>query len=215
MISVESHLRDLAEDLARPGRCSGVYRPASRPPAPVPRTWTSPRSSTGASSDRSAMKNSPLERRQRPAPAATTSMRRRKAASETAAVAALEAVKPRSIVVKMRPGFGLCLRSFEHIIGVSVRAHETRDQHRAGERQREFQEQPAGAARREGDRRIDRGQRQRHGDDGEADLSRALDGGGESASCPPRCAGRCSPARRWRRRRRGRWPAPWRAASAC
>ena len=52
---------------------------------------------------------------------------------------------------------------------------EARDDHGAGERQREFEEQPSGRARREGDRRIDGGERQRHRDDGEADLAHALD----------------------------------------
>ena len=48
--------------------------------------------------------------------------------------------------------------------------HEARHDHRAGERPGELDEQPPGAAGHEADRRVDRGQRQRHGDDGEADL---------------------------------------------
>jgi hypothetical protein len=56
---------------------------------------------------------------------------------------------------------------------------EARDDDGAGERQREFEEQPPRLAGREGDRRVDGGERQRHGDDGEADLARALDRGGD------------------------------------
>ena len=52
---------------------------------------------------------------------------------------------------------------------------EARHQHRAGQRQREFDEQAAGTARRERQRRIHRHERQRHRDDREGDLARALD----------------------------------------
>ena len=55
--------------------------------------------------------------------------------------------------------------------------HEARDDHGARQRPRELGEQPAGGARHEADRRIDGRQRQRHGDDGEADLLAALEGG--------------------------------------
>jgi hypothetical protein len=54
--------------------------------------------------------------------------------------------------------------------------HEARDQHRAGQRQRELAEQPPGAPGREGQRREHRRQRQRHRHHGEADLAHALDG---------------------------------------
>ncbi len=53
---------------------------------------------------------------------------------------------------------------------------EARDDDGAGEREGELEEQASGFSRREGDRRIDGRQRQRHGDDGEADLARAFDG---------------------------------------
>ena len=52
---------------------------------------------------------------------------------------------------------------------------EARDQHRAGQRQRELDEQLAGAPGRERHRRIDRDQRQRHRDHGEGDLLDAAD----------------------------------------
>ena len=53
--------------------------------------------------------------------------------------------------------------------------HEARDDDRPRQRHREFEEQAPGAPRREGDGGIDGGQRQRHGDDREADLVGALD----------------------------------------
>ena len=50
---------------------------------------------------------------------------------------------------------------------------DARHDHRAGERQREFAEQHAGQSRDEGDRRVDRGERDGHGDDRIEDLARA------------------------------------------
>ena len=50
---------------------------------------------------------------------------------------------------------------------------EARHQHGARQGQRELDEQAARAARGEGQRRVDGDQRQRHGNDGEADLARA------------------------------------------
>ena len=53
---------------------------------------------------------------------------------------------------------------------------DARHDHRAGERQREFAEQHAGQPRDEGDRRVDRSERDGHGDDRVEDLARAEQG---------------------------------------
>ena len=55
--------------------------------------------------------------------------------------------------------------------------HETRHQHRAGQRERELAEQSPGAPGREGQRREHRRQSERHRDDGKADLAHALECG--------------------------------------
>ncbi len=96
-----------------------------------------------------------------------------------------------------------------------LRAHHRRqrqrdeagDDDRARQREGELAEQRAGHARDEADRRVDRGQRDRHRDDRQRDLARAADRRVERRHARPRYGGGCSPPRRSRRRPRGRWRA--------
>ena len=75
----------------------------------------------------------------------------------------------------MRPCAGTI--SFEHIIGVSVRATTPEKKIAAASVMRELAEQPAGVAGHEGERHEHRHQRRGRGDDREADLAGAVEGG--------------------------------------
>ncbi len=68
-----------------------------------------------------------------------------------------------------------CFRSFDDIIGVSVSATKPDTTTAPASVTREFEEKPARAPRREGDGRIDRSQRHRHGDDRKAHFPRPSD----------------------------------------
>ena len=82
--------------------------------------------------------------------------------------------------------------------------NEAGDQDRNDDGDGEFVQQPADDAAHEHDRDEHRRQRQGHGQDGEADLGRALERGLLAALRHPRYGGRCSPASRWRHRPQSR-----------
>ena len=106
-------------------------------------------------------------------------------------------------------------RKREHIIGVSVSETTAETTTAMRHRHGELAEQPADDAAHQQQRDEHRDQRDADRDDGEADLAGALAARPPSASCRPRCGGRCSPASRWRRRPRSRprWSAP--SATGC
>ena len=95
--------------------------------------------------------------------------------------------------------------------------NEQREADRGGDRQAELAEKLAGDAGHEGDRHEDGEDRRGGGDDGEADLGGAIEGGAPGACLRAWRAGggRCSRFRRWRRPPGRRSPASGRAGSRC
>ena len=93
--------------------------------------------------------------------------------------------------------------------------NQRRNRDRGRHRQREFAEQAADDAAHQQQRDEHRDQRAGDRQHREADLARALDARPRTAARPPRCGGRCSRPRRWRRRPRSRprWSAP--SATGC
>ncbi len=86
-----------------------------------------------------------------------------------------------------------------------------RDRHREGE----LVVEPPGDARDEGDGHEHRHQHRGGGDDGARHLAHGAARGLQRRRGPSRAGARRSRPPRWRRRPRGRWPAPCRAGSAC
>jgi urea transport system ATP-binding protein len=119
-------------------------------------------------SSQSTVRSTPKHHRDhRPAPVQRPGNGRAVAAGEPDQEALHDAVEARRLldVAQQPAAHHRCQRQRDEAGG----RHGTR------QREREFAEQPPGAARREGQRREYRGQRQRHRDDGEADLADALE----------------------------------------